>query len=321
MVDLRLTSVLIWATAIGLQAQTPAALTVEADRDSVGLGEPLVLTLTSDEPLEGGRHWAWPALTAGDTLSQGWEVIAASPIDSTASPRLESGLRRQQRLTVMAWDTGVKMVSSLFLNDTTGMAAGSAPLRIEVGLVPLESNAAPKPMQGFKAYQWTWWERLRAWVVWLAAAAALALVARWAIRRWLSRESDPEKEATPAAPAIPAHVTALAMLRELETATPWQRGMGKEAQATLSEAVRLHLQGTFGVKALERTTDEVAEALRSAPVRGLSPGDGQWIIALLERSDLVKFAKQDMNADAHLRVVRESIAWIERTIPEELHDD
>ena len=88
----------------------------------------------------------------------------------------------------------------------------------------------------------------------------------------------------------------------------------------LSEAVRIHLQGSFGVKALERTTDELAQTLRSAPIAGLAQADSDWMVALLQRSDMVKFAKQDMDGDAHLRVVRESIAWISRTIPGDTSD-
>ena len=69
------------------------------------------------------------------------------------------------------------------------------------------------------------------------------------------------------------------------------------------------------VKALERTTDELAQTLRSAPIKGMAADESDWMIALLQRSDLVKFAKQNMDGDAHLRVVQESIAWINRTIP------
>ena len=134
-------------------------------------------------------------------------------------------------------------------------------------------------------------------------------------RKWKDRETSLPLEETEQAPTEPAHVIALRMLRTVEMDAPWTRGEGKEAQAILSEAVRLHLQGSFGVKALERTTEELSRTLTQSPVRGLPEGEAQWILALLERSDLVKFAKQDMDGDAHVRVIRESIAWVERTQP------
>ena len=317
MVELRCILTVLLACCLELHSQTDPVLTMTVARDSIGVGEPLVVSLVSDEPLAGGQRWDWPVVAVGDSLPQGWEVIEVSPIDSMASPALEAGLRREQRIVVMAWDTGIKVMEPLALTDSGRMAVRAAAALVEVGLLPLEENAAPKPMQGFKAYEWTLWERIRTALAWGLLAVALALGLRWAYKKWTSREPAETVTSAPEAPEIPAHITALAMLRDLEEKTPWLKGEGKEAQAILSSAVRLHLQGTFGVKALERTTDELARTLSSAPVMGIAAEECRWVIALLERSDLVKFAKQDLDGDAHLRVVRESIAWIERTIPAE----
>ena len=73
--------------------------------------------------------------------------------------------------------------------------------------------------------------------------------------------------------------------------------------------------GTFGVKALERATEELSAHLLSAPVRGLDRDDASWLVDVLRQSDLVKFAKQDMAADAHAHTVQEAIAWVRRTEP------
>jgi len=296
-------------------AQTEARFDLSISSDSIGVGEPLILELTSDEPLDGGRRWNWPELAIGDSLPQGWEIVGASPLDSSASPVLEAGLRRVQRLTVMAWDTGVKVIEPLVLTDSTNAPTPTRAVLVEVGLIPLGENATPKPMQGFKAYEWTWWERLRSALPWIVGGIALLLSALWLYRKLVGREVEEANTPKVDAPEVPAHVTALAMLRKLEAEAPWQQGDGKETQSIVSEAVRLHLQGTFQVKALERTTDELARTLRQAPVRGLDAEQVDWMVALLQRSDLVKFAKQGMDGDAHLRVVKESIAWIEGSIP------
>jgi hypothetical protein len=306
---------LLLSAACGLHAQTQPTLALDIARDSAGVGEPIELTLTSDEPLEGGRNWEWPSIAVGDSLARGWEVIELSPLDSSASPVLEAGLRRTQTLTIMAWDTGTKVIEPLSLKDSGGVASSTQAALVEVVPMLLEENPAPKPMQGFKAYRWTWWERLIQVLPWILALAVLILGGRWAYRKWKEKETAEAVEETAEVPSEPAHVLALRMLRTVEADAPWTRGEGKEAQAVLSEAVRLHLQGTFGVKALERTTDELSRTLTQSPVRGLPEEETQWILALLERSDLVKFAKQDMDGDAHLRVIRESIAWVERTPP------
>ena len=301
--------------ALPLSAQDGPVLRLSIAEDSVGVGQPLSLQLTSDEPLSGGRRWNWPVLQAGDSLAQGWEVIRVGIIDSSASPELDAGLRRSQQIVIMAWDSGMKVIEPLSLTDSAGVAASTDARLMEVGLVPLEADAVPKPMQGFRAFGWTWWERVLAWLPYLLGAMALAWLARWGIRRWQDREPSAEVETVEPEPLVPAHETALAMLRELENGKPWLQGQGKETQVIVSHAIRLHLQGSFGVKALERTTDEVAQSLRQAPVRGLEENDGSWVVDILQRSDLVKFAKQSMDGDAHLRVVQESIAWVERSTP------
>ena len=315
-------AIAVWMLTMSVAAwgQIEPVLNLLVDRDSVAVGEPLNLLLVSDEPLIGGQRCQWPSFTPGDSLAQGWEVLSVSALDSMASPVLDAGLRRQQNLAIVAWDTGMRAVAPIFLLDSGQVAAQTLLTEIEVGLVPLEDNAAPRPMQGFKAYQFTWWERLMFLLPWIVGALAAAWLGRWLYRKWRDREDDQVLVEAQPEPEIPAHIAALALLRQLEQDKPWTAGRGKEAQAVLSEAVRIHLQGSFGVKALERTTDELTQTLRNAPTRGMAPSESDWIIALLQRSDLVKFAKQDMDGDAHLRVVQESIAWINRTLPAQPDD-
>ena len=43
------------------------------------------------------------------TLPQGWEILQAGPIDN-GLPLLDAGLRRTQRIEVLAWDTGFKVI-------------------------------------------------------------------------------------------------------------------------------------------------------------------------------------------------------------------
>lgn len=292
-----------------------ASLSVVADRDSVGIGDPLTLTLESDEPLTGGQTWEWPAWSAGDSLPQGWEILQAGPIDSMASPLLDAGLRRTQRIEVLAWDTGFKVIEPLSLTGTEGQSVTSEALLVQVGSVALEDNPAPKPMQGYTHFTWTWWERALRILPTALALLALAALLWWGYTRWSKRETVVAMEDEPSVPSEPAHVVALRMLESLAAEQPWLQGRGKEAQATLSEAVRLHLQGTFGVKALERATEELSAHLLSAPVRGLDRGDASWLVDVLRQSDLVKFAKQDMAADAHAHTVQEAINWVRRTEP------
>ena len=290
-----------------------AAFSVTADRDSVGIGEVLTLTLESDESITEGQRWTWPAFAAGDSLAQGWEILSVGAIDSAASLALDAGIRRTQALEILAWDTGFRVIEPLQLGGDNPTL--SAPLLIQVGAHALEDNPAPRPMQGYAHFEWTWWERLMRILPTLLLLLGLAAAAWWVLQRLRNRKSVLPKPLVPQQPTEPAHITALRMLEALEANQPWKDGQGKEAQAQLSEAVRLHLQGTFGVKALERATEELTAHLTGAPIRGLDGKDARWLVSLLRQSDLVKFAKQDLPSDAHLHAVREALIWVRRTSP------
>ena len=302
--------------AWGLSGQEPV-LQVTLNADSIGVGAPLRLQLTSDEPLSGGQRWQWPTLEPGDTLPQGWEILATGPLDSMASPELDAGLRREQWVEVLSWDTGFKVIEPFVLQSDSFGSASSAPVLVQVGLPRIEADAAPMPLQGYRPYTWTWWERLAQVLPGLLAAIALLLGGWWAWNRWRKRDRTGPMATAPAAPEEPAHLIALRMLRALEAETPWVRGEEKQAQLLLSEAVRIHLQGTLGVKALERATEELADHLLSSPVRGMTPEDAEWLVRLLRQSDLVKFAKQTLSPDAHLHAVTSARTWVERTQPSE----
>ena len=312
MAELRLCILLVWGLPLLSLAQ--ADFRVTADRDSLGLGEPLTWTLQSDEPLTEGQRWTWPTLSPGDSLPQGWEILSVGPLDSAASQELDAGLRRTQTIEVLAWDTGFKVIEPLALIGADGDTVKSTPQLIQIGLTPLESNPAPRPMQGFTPFRWTWWERLsQAWPVLLAGL--LAVAAFFALRRWASRDRADAETVVEHVPAEPGHVIALRMLRDLNAEQPWTSGQEKETQARLSDALRLHLDSAFGVKSIERTTTELVAQLRHATIRGLSASDITWLSEVLQRSDLVKFARQSMPHDAHHRTVADALHWVERTQP------
>jgi hypothetical protein len=303
-----------WLFSFGLNAQT-AALNLQVERDSVGLGEPVALTLTSDESLLGGQHWAWPEFQPGDTLSQGWEILSVGTLDSTTSPEMEAGIRRSQRLVVLAWDTGLKVIEPFKLTPSEGPLVSSSPFLMQVGLATFETNPAPMPLQGYRPFAWSWWERFLHVLPWIIGTLAAAGLLAWGIRKWNARSRFNTTPEEAAEPQEPAHVVALRMLYHLQDSQPWATGSGKESQAQLSEAVRLHLQGTFGIKALERATEELTSQLNESATRGIDPPDVLWLTRLLRQSDLVKFAKQTMGHDAHVNAIQGAIQWVERTAP------
>jgi len=138
----------------------------------------------------------------------------------------------------------------------------------------------------------SWW-----WLVWLVLLLVLVLAFVWWRRR--------QKPTTVAAPVVlpSAYEIAMAALRRLREDNP----PVEEFYTRLSDIVRQYIEGRFGLRAPERTTEEfLAEAALPAQHMAL-------LGAFLQESDLVKFArlrpgKDDMEraAAAGEKFVRES---------------
>ena len=145
--------------------------------------------------------------------------------------------------------------------------------------------------------------------LWAALAVLVALlVAFFTLRRFLT---TPRTILHMPAP-VPPHQLALDALAELRR-KGWIEALHIEPfYVALSGIVRRYLEGRFGLRAPERTTEEfIRDALSS---RKLSDAHRELVAGFLEQSDLVKFARHapgqdDMHSalDSAERLVRETM--------------
>ena len=84
-----------------------------------------------------------------------------------------------------------------------------------------------------------------------------------------------------------AEVIAFNRLSELEQKKLWETGKINEYHTELSEIIRRYLEGRFKFIALELTTDEILNELKSA----INNDVFKKLQKILERADLAKFAK------------------------------
>lgn len=142
---------------------------------------------------------------------------------------------------------------------------------------------------------------VRTWRVLYALLALLALgLAAWALVKWLNRPRP--VVAAPAAPPEPLDVRTLKALDELAKANlPGQRQF-KAFYFRLSEILRGYLGERYGFEALESTTPELLDALRSRVTPGLPMEE---VAAFAHQSDFVRYAKSEPTPDeckAHLEL-------------------
>ena len=116
------------------------------------------------------------------------------------------------------------------------------------------------------------------------------------------------------APAPPAHIVAIDALVKLRDEKLWQRNKHKLYYSGLSDILRTYLAGRFDVGAMEMTTDEIVEALRTIDIEQKSKMD---LLSVLRDADLVKFAKAEPEAEENEVAYDKAFYFVENTKPVE----
>jgi hypothetical protein len=117
------------------------------------------------------------------------------------------------------------------------------------------------------------------------------------------------------APPLPPHVVAFAALEKLRSERLWQEDKHKLYYSTLTDIVRSYIAGRYGVGAMEMTSDEIIEAMRSVELPQKSSMD---LTQILREADLVKFAKALPEAEENEAAYRAVWDFVEQTKPVEV---
>jgi len=144
------------------------------------------------------------------------------------------------------------------------------------------------------------------WIAIVAAAVvALAAVVFLLVRR--SRRTEPEREVERATP----REAALAALAELERRGLAAEGRVREFYFEMSRILREFIEGEFGLRAAEETTEEFLDELtRDARFSGETKA---LLTRFLEHCDLVKFAKYAPSEDEVRETGRVAREFVERS--------
>lgn len=141
------------------------------------------------------------------------------------------------------------------------------------------------------------------------ALAALAALAWWAIRRYAGRFAKVEVDSDPFHRTAPDAWAFAALRALLERRLP-DEGREDLFHEELARIVRRYLSGRYRVDLMERTTLEIGPALRQA---GVDPEAAAETLALLERTDLAKFARVESGAEGCRLAVEAAYGIVDRT--------
>ena len=137
----------------------------------------------------------------------------------------------------------------------------------------------------------------------------LSLVAWYAVWYMRNKWQGRVREVKPA-PKLPPHVVAIKALDELRNRKLWQNGKHKLYYSTLTEILRLYIEGRWDVGALEMTSDEIITALRDVDIKHDSRSN---LITILRTADMVKFAKALPEAEENEQLFTYAYYFVENT--------
>ncbi|MEO6597324.1 MAG: DUF4381 family protein [Planctomycetota bacterium] len=154
---------------------------------------------------------------------------------------------------------------------------------------------------------------------WLAGGAGLLALAMLAFVAWRRRRRlRPHPDAVP----VPAHVAALRELARLRTAPRTTLAQVEAFYVQVSQVLRVYLEGRFGLRAPERTTEEFLRELESGdPKSGaqLAREHKRELERFLSQCDLVKFAAVVPGENEHVATFALAEAFVESTRPDRAH--
>lgn len=303
-----------WASAEvrGAAPQVEASLRP----DSVLIGDRFTLEVEVRKDMM--QVVGWPAFQQGRMNGQ-IEILSESPVDTVASDGRQQTLRKRYELTSFdagAYDLGRFPVLYTDKNIVDTLYSAE-PLRIVVTTFPVDTQNStvydikapeetPLLVSEFGGY-------VARGVLGALLVAALAILGwRW----WSRRRVTAAETGGEPLPAVPPHERAIQDLETLHNQKLWQSGKVKQYYTRLTDIVRLYLEGRYGIRALEQTSDEIVRELRTVELADRYRGE---LRDLFRTADLVKFAKHQPSAEENDAFYYTAYYFVENTkrMPEE----
>jgi hypothetical protein len=266
-----------------ISAQSPQySFQTKLSRDTIRIGDQVVFSVTATVPK--GYSVVFPNFA--DTLAKGVELLNAAPIDTQ-----KNGIDRVDliyRLLITSFDSGVHKIppmNILFGEDKITDTVRTSNVWLTVNTLPRDTTLAgifdikPPLSEPITLGEVASWGGL-----FLLIAGLVTLIILYFKRK---KSNKPivffEKQVDP------PHVIALRKLQKVTDDKLWETDNPKHYHSVVTEIVREYIEGRFEVPALEQTTLEILQNLKTKNTVGKTLYDNLY--DNLSLSDLVKFAK------------------------------
>ena len=249
------------------KAQTATRISVNANRNTILIGEPLVLSLQADIPENAPIRFF-----RIDSLPH-FEILDRGRIDTTNTG---SGTVLKQELRITSYDSGTRVIPAMVLQE--GVVSDS--ILVEVGYTPYDPeqpyhdikdiiDVKPEEEQTTK-----WW--------WYAAGSALIIILVFYL---VFRGKKPPPVAIPPPPRD-AFAEAKKSLAQLQQSSL----DGREWFTRVIDIFRLYADERKNIHSQQQTSEDLLLQLKTV---GLNDGVYSRLAQALRLGDFVKFAKYE----------------------------
>lgn len=245
----------------------------------------------------------------------GVELIGDFRIDTVARKRDYSMI--ETRATVTSFDSGSYVLPPLVVYFYRN---GEAADTMRMPEVPLEVTTIPIDTASYQMYdirpQFRYPVTFGEVFPWAALVLAVIAAVVFAVYFIKARRRNRPVFSKPA-PKDPPHIVALRDLDRIRGEKLWQNGKEKQYYTEITDTLRVYIEGRFGVKTIERTSNEILADLAG---KEMSPSDYDALKDLFGTADLVKFAKYQASKEENENAVPVAVKFVNDTFMQELEE-
>ena len=309
--------VLLAFGAIQAKAQSPKInLKATISPDSILIGDHVRLSLqaTYDESCQ---LLALPKFD--EKIADFIELVDTAKLDTL---RREGNLLTiEQAYIITSFDSGryvinIPMLLQTVMPDTLNVdTLLFPPVELYVNTIFVDTATyVMYDIKGVAEYPFVIWDYW--WVGVIILGIALVLFAlRWYLKWRKSRKGL----FMLARPKDPPYIVALSELQKLRSEKLWEQDRTKQYYTRLTDIVRQYLEDTFGVQAMEKTSEEILQALANLKLD--DKGLYNDLKELFTYSDLAKFAKYKPSPIENERSYQYAYDFVDKTKLQSLKQD
>ncbi len=279
---------------------------IKLDTNAMLIGDQIKLKLSVQQPKN--VKVTFPVLS--DSIVQGVEIIKQTPLDTL---QMKSGnIKVNKNITITAFNAGnyqIKPFEFIVVGKDGTKKIATNTLQLQVNTVKIDTTKAHRDIVMPIATPVIFAEV----APWLLSGLLLLVVIGVLVWFFYFRSKEHTLFAVNK-PKEPAHVVALRKLDHIKEAKLWQEGKAKQYYSDITDTLRAYLDERYDLSTQESTTNEIVQLMANVD---MEEANKHQLREILERADLVKFAKFTPLPNENDKTLQYAYSIVEATIETE----